>query len=39
MKKRQTVKILSNKEIEKDIFDLRLLVDFEEKPIPGQFIN
>ena len=39
MKKRQTVKILSNKEIEKDIFDLRLLVDFEEKPIPGQFVN
>lgn len=39
MKKRKTVKILSNKQIEKDIFDLRLLVDFEEAPRPGQFVN
>ncbi len=39
MRKRETVKILSNKEIEKDIFDLRLLVDFEEDARPGQFVN
>ncbi|MGP1569780.1 MAG: dihydroorotate dehydrogenase electron transfer subunit [Eubacteriales bacterium] len=39
MKKRETVKILSNKEIERDVFDLRLAVNFEEKPRPGQFVN
>lgn len=39
MKKRETVKILSNKEISKGIFDLRLLVDFDEPARPGQFVN
>lgn len=39
MKRRERVKILSNKEIGKGIFDLRLLVDFGEEVQPGQFIN